>query len=190
VSDETADGSLNVGERLELPMEKVGKQRYLVHLPDMDYGSLLVPHQYGEVAMVIQRTAGWVLLQTKADYPPGTFRIPTGTLRKGESAERTMLRELTEEANLIPGRHRKLCRLDYQFEGRHEGFHTIAYLIEEPQGKLMPVDQAEAITAWREAQIADLPNVARELRRLEPPRQGWGVFRSAIHQLLGDLLTE
>jgi len=190
VSDATGDGdcSLITGERRELSIAKVGKQRYRVQLPAMDYLNLLAPHRHGEVAMVIQRTAGWVLLQTKATYPPGTFRIPTGTIRKGESAEKTMLRELMEEASLTPGRHRKLCRLEYAVEGGRKGFHTVVYLIEEPRGELMPMDLTEAITAWREAPIADLPSVARELRRLEPPRDGWGLYRSAVHQVVADLL--
>ena len=138
--------------------------------------------------MVIQRIPGWVLLQTKATYPPGTFRIPTGTVRKGEPPEATMLRELKEEANLTPGRHRKLFRLDYDVEGGRKTFSTIGYLIEQPSGELMPRDETEGIIAWREAQVGELSGVACDLRRLEPPRRGWGLFRSAVHQLLAGLL--
>lgn len=183
------DGASLYDDQEPLLIEQVGKARYLAHLPDMDYLNLLASHRHGEVAMVIQRAPGWVLLQTKAHYPPGTFRIPTGTVRKGESAEKTMLRELKEEANLTPGSQRELFRLDYDVEGGRKGFSTVAYLIEHPQGELMPVDTTERIIAWREAQVSELANVARELRRLEPPRQGWGLFRSAVHQLLGEVLS-
>lgn len=172
----------------ELSIRKVGKGRYRVQLPDMDYLHLLAPHRQGEVAMVIQRTPGWVLLHTKANYPPGVFRIPTGTVRKGEGTEATMLRELSEEANLRPGSHRELFRLDYQVKGGRKGFCTTGYLIENPEGALMPRDESERIIAWREAPVTELPQVARDLRRLDPPRDGWGLFRSAVHQLLAGIL--
>jgi hypothetical protein len=54
----------------------------------------------------------------------------------------------------------------------------------------MPIDSKEAIIAWREAQVSELTAVARDLRRLEAPRDGWGLFRSTIHQLLAELLQE
>lgn len=184
------DGEPLHDDREPLLIEQVGEARYLAHLPDLDYLNLLAPHRQGEVAMVIQRTPGWVLLQTKAHYPPGTFRIPTGTVRKGEAVERTLLRELKEEANLTPGSQRELFMLDYDVEGGRKRFSTIAYLVERPEGELMPVDTSERIIAWREAQVSELANVARELRRLEPPRQGWGLFRSAVHQLLAQVLSE
>jgi 8-oxo-dGTP pyrophosphatase MutT (NUDIX family) len=156
----------------------------------MDYLNLLAPHRHGEVAMIIERSPGWVLLQTKANYPPGTFRIPTGTICKGEPPEDCMRRELMEEANLTPGRSEELFQLVYNLKGARSGFTTFGYLIQEPAGELMPIDKKEAITGWREAQLAELPDVARDLRRLEAPRAGWGLFRSAIHQLLAQIMLK
>ena len=187
MTDGRGDETLK-GERGALAIESLGKRRYRVHLPPMDYLNLLAPHRHGEVAMIIERAPGWVLLQTKANYPPGTFRIPTGTIQRDEPPEECMRRELLEEANLTPGRSEELFRLEYRPEGGRSDFVTFGYLIQDPVGELMPIDKKEAITGWREAQIAELPDVARDLRRLEAPRAGWGLFRSAIHQLLAQIM--
>ena len=69
-------------------------------------------------------------------------------------------------------------------------FYTQAYLIEEPKGELKPNDIAEGISAWREARVSELSTVARDLRRLEPPWRGWGLFRSLLHLLVESLLLE
>jgi ADP-ribose pyrophosphatase YjhB (NUDIX family) len=138
--------------------------------------------------MVIQRSAGWVLLQTKDHYPPGVFRLPTGSIHVREPATEAMLRELHEEANLVPGSFHLLCRVEYEVEGGRNDFFTDTYLIERPEGQLKPNDPVEAIGGWREAMVSELSTVAEDLRRLEPPWQGWGLFRSVVHDLVPWLL--
>ena len=138
--------------------------------------------------MVIERTRGWVLLQTKAHYPPGIFRLPTGTIHARETADAAMLRELHEEANLVPGEFRRICRVEYEIDGGRKDFFTDVYLIEAPRGELRPNDAAEDINAWREAMLSELTSVAADLRRLDPPWQGWGIFRSVLHDLVPRLL--
>lgn len=172
----------------ELPLEHLGGERYRVHMPRLHYRSAFAPKRPAEVAMLIQRTPDWVLLQTKEHYPPGAFRLPTGTLGVDEASEAGMLRELAEEANLKPGRHRVLFRLEYIVSGGRDDFYTEAYLIEEPTGELKVNDPGEKISAWREARVDELDRVAQDLRRLEGPWAGWGLFRSAVHQLAGRLL--
>jgi ADP-ribose pyrophosphatase YjhB (NUDIX family) len=175
------------GERREVAVElEDGCAR--VRLPDLDYRSLLRPRRRGEVAMVVERTPGWVLLQTKAHYPPGIFRLPTGTVQPREKPEAAMLRELHEEANLVPGDYRRLCRVEYAIEGGRKDFFTEVYLIEAPRGQLRPNDATEEINAWREAMLGELPAVAAELRRLDPPWHGWGIFRAVLHELVPRLL--
>jgi len=169
-------------------VEPAGEDRFLVHLPGLDYRSVFRSRRRGEVAMVIQRTAGWVLLQTKTHYPPGVFRLPTGTVHAREPVEAAMLRELHEEANLAPGTSRRLGRIEYRIEGGRRDFFTEVFLIEAPTGQLRPNDVSEAINAWREAMFSELPQVAAELRRLEPPWNGWGLFRSILHDLVPPLL--
>ncbi len=48
----------------------------------------------------------------------------------------------------------------------------------------------EKISAWREARVDELDRVAEDLRRLEGPWAGWGLFRSAVHQLAGRLMGD
>ena len=54
----------------------------------------------GEVAMVIVRKNGGILLNTKAFYPEGAYRIPAGGVKPGEPVEAALLRETAEETNL------------------------------------------------------------------------------------------
>jgi 8-oxo-dGTP pyrophosphatase MutT (NUDIX family) len=168
----------------ETKYETLAEGRVRVRLPALDYRTLLRPRRRGEVAMLIERTHGWLLLQTKSHYPPGVFRLPTGTIHQRESADAAMLRELHEEANLVPGNFRRLFRLEYEIEGGRKDFFTDVYLIQAPRGQLKPNDAAEDINAWREAMWEELPSVAAELRRLEAPWQGWGIFRAVLHELV------
>jgi len=177
------------GTPLEARYSISGKGRARVRLPELDYRHLLRPGRRGEVAMVIERSPGWVLLQTKSHYPPGVFRLPTGSIHAGETPQAAMLRELHEEANLVPGEHRRLCRLDYDIENGRKGFFTEIFWIQAPRGQLRPNDPSEPIDAWREAMVAELPRVARELRKLDGSWQGWGLFRSVVHELVAELLT-
>ena len=174
----------------ELPLTELDPGRFLARLPRGHYKSMTAPHRPAEVAMVIERAAGWILLQTKVHYPPGVFRIPTGAVQPGEQAEQAMLRELMEESNLIPGSHRVFLRLHYEVDGRRQSFHSDAFLIQRPRGELRPLDPHEGISAWREAPVRELDQVARELRQLAPPRHDWGVFRSALHQCVARVLPD
>ena len=169
-------------------IERVSKDRFQVSLPALDYRTVLRSRRRGEVAMVIQRCPGWVLLHAKQHYPPGVFRLPTGTVQPRESSVTSMLRELHEEANLEPGGHRRLARVEYVIEGGRRDFFTEIFLIEAPKGELRPNDPGEAINAWREAPLSELPMIAGELRSLEPPWQGWGLFRSVVHDLVPELV--
>ena len=178
-------------EKPEEPQpEQLGDDHYLVRLPgDVNYRTLLSPDRRGEVAMLIQRAAGWMLLQTKAHYPPGLFRLPTGTIDAGESPEQAMLRELHEEANLVPSRHRRLLRLDYAVDGGRQDMSTHLYLIDSHSGQLRSNDPEEAIEAWREAPLHELDALADELTGLEGEWQGWGVFRAVLHRLAARILN-
>lgn len=170
-------------------IERLRADLIRVHLPALDWRHAMRPRRRGEVAMVIQRAPGWVLLQTKEHYPrPGIFRLPTGTIQPRETPLAAMLRELHEEANLEPGTSHHLCRLEYHVRDGRQDFFTEIFAIESPRGELKPNDPSEDIGAWREAMLSELPLLAEELRRLEPPWDGWGLFRAVVHDLVPSLL--
>ncbi len=184
----TSEGERGRPEEPE-PIDQ-GDGRYLVRLPgDLDYRTLLSPGRPGEVAMLIQRATGWMLLQTKSHYPPGIFRLPTGTMAESESPEDATVRELHEEANLVPGRCRRLLRLDYSVEGGRQDMSTHLFVIESPSGQLKSNDPEEAIEAWREAPLHELDTVADELMRLGGQWQGWGMYRAVLHRLAAKVLN-
>src|SRR3954447_11197826 len=68
-------------------------------LTSMDFPPLRSGRR-SEVAMAIRRPSGGILLQTKAFYPPATFRLPTGGIKDGEDVEHALLREVHEESTL------------------------------------------------------------------------------------------
>ena len=178
------------GRPQEPEPEDQGNERYLVQLPSqLSYRTLLDAGRAGEVAMLIQRTSGWMLLQTKSHYPPGIFRLPTGTIQPGETPRQAMERELYEESNLVGGQARRLLQLDYDIEGGRQDMSTHLYLIEAPRGELKSNDPSEAIEAWREASLRELDSIADELLRLEDQWQGWGLYRAVLHRLAARVLN-
>ncbi|MCB9555522.1 MAG: NUDIX hydrolase [Deltaproteobacteria bacterium] len=173
-------------------MIKLRRESDTVHvatLPDLDYSELLTDRS-SEAAMLISRSAGWVLLQAKTNYPPGVFRVPTGTVEDWEDSRTTAIRELHEEANLKTQSSRLLARLHYEAAGQRWEFYSDLFLISRPIGSLKPNDQSEGISGWREAQVSDLADVATDLCGLEGPWKAWGTFRAAVALLSHRLLAK
>jgi 8-oxo-dGTP pyrophosphatase MutT (NUDIX family) len=187
-----------ISERIELPLrgepleQRIVRQRqgseWIADLPPLDYGSIFADRT-AEVAMLVMREPGWMLLQSKRSYPTGLFRVPTGTIEASESAEATMRRELHEEANLVPSSARRLFTLRYTLGGRATPFYSEGWLIESCSGELRPNDPSEAISAWREGQLVELATICAELRGLDGRWRPWGWFRSAVHELYYELLV-
>ncbi len=170
-------------------LEQLSAHRFLAHLPRADYGSLLDPVRGAKAAMVIEREPGWVLLHAKSHYPPGIFRLPTGIVQEGESSAQAALRELHEEANLTTTEPpRRLFSLGYEVEGLGQDFVTDAFLITGLKGELRPNDLSEKISAWREAALSDLDLLAGEHQRLDGEWRGWGLFYSALHRAVSQVL--
>lgn len=163
-------------------LEMISPGHFRARLPSADYGDLLAGGQRVEVAMVVQRTPDWVLLQTRNHYPPGVFRLPLGRVGAGESPEEAARRELHEEANLVVGEIRHLFTLEYCLDEVSGDLRTEVYLITSPEGSLQPNQPSDAINAWREASLADLALLAREHERLDGEWRGWGLYRAALHR--------
>jgi ADP-ribose pyrophosphatase YjhB (NUDIX family) len=156
-------------------------------LPSGAFDPLRSPRT-GEVAMVVLRKSGGVLLNTKDFYPEGAFRIPTGGVKPGEAVEAALLRETREETNLEVEVVRFLAVITYHAPGRANAFTTYAFLLREVSGELRVNDPDERISGWREVEAADLKGVAERLAGLEGEWRGWGVFRSVVHRVVGEML--
>jgi 8-oxo-dGTP pyrophosphatase MutT (NUDIX family) len=145
-----------------------------------------------EVVMVVPRTDGRVLLMTKAFYPPGVYRLPTGGIHDGEDPEAALRRELYEETGLILDIQRFLGRLDYEF---HRGDNKISYTsyiyILQPTDEEPHVHDAdEQITGFRTASIAELRCVVDNLLELGQGWRDWARFRAIAHQFVVENLCK
>ena len=169
--------------------EKFGTPQLITErLPCGDTDPLSSQRQ-GEVAMVLLRKSNKILLNTKGFYPSGTFRIPTGGIKKGEPVEAALLRETMEETNLEVEVLRFLAVITYQVPGRPAPFTTYAFLLREIAGELKVNDPKERISGWLEVEAGCLKEVGERLANLEGDWKGWGGFRSVVHRIVGDLLT-
>jgi ADP-ribose pyrophosphatase YjhB (NUDIX family) len=141
-----------------------------------------------EVAMAIRRPTGGILLQTKAFYPAGTFRLPTGGIKDGEDVEHALLREVHEESNLDVEIERLVAVIDHAAIESKTPFRSYVFLVREIGGTLMVNDPAEQISGWEECDVAGLERAAAKLRDLDGTWRRWGQFRAIALEVLTDAL--
>ncbi|MCC6765944.1 MAG: NUDIX hydrolase [Deltaproteobacteria bacterium] len=137
-----------------------------------------------EVAMAIRRPSGGILLQTKAFYPPGTFRLPTGGIKEGEDVEHALLREVHEESNLDVEIERLVAVIDHSAVAGKAPFRSYMFLLREIGGTLKVNDPDEKISGWDERDVVGLERAARELRNLAGTWRRWGQFRAVALEVL------
>ena len=144
-----------------------------------------------EVAFFIRRPNGKYLLQTKSFYPEGSYRIPTGGIKKREDLTEAVYREAEEETSLKLSIKRFLGILHYRFcwKDHQTDFATYVFLLEEEGGELMIQDGNERISGYREIEWQQLAKVAGTLL-YDLPREweGWGTFRAIVHQFVFEKL--
>ena len=134
--------------------------------------------------MAIRRPSGGILLQTKAFYPPGTFRLPTGGIKEGEDVEHALLREVHEESNLDVEIERLVAVIDHTALEGGAPFRSYMFLLCETGGTLEVNDPDEQISGWDECDVAGLEDAARNLRDLEGTWRRWGQFRAVALEVL------
>lgn len=165
-------------------------------LNDTGFDPVADPERFAEVCMVVRRPAGTLLLSTKAFYPPGAHRLPTGGMHADEAILAAVRRETHEETGLEVELRRFLAAITY-LDGP-EGppvFHTFAFLLDERGGTLGALDLHEQISEYIEVAPDGLAAVADRLAAL--PDDGapggtwgaWGRFRSVVHRLVAEALT-
>jgi len=139
----------------------------------------------GEVALVAVRPDGHVLLHTKAFYPEGAFRLPTGGILPGETVLDAVAREAEEETGLALPIAGFIGLLRYEIAAGADvlPFATWLFRLAAPDADPSPQDASEQITELRWIEPAELPRVARALRALPPAWAAWGAFRAPAHLL-------
>ncbi len=137
----------------------------------------------GEVAMVFLRPGGKVLLNTKDFYPPGTYRLPTGSMHHGETPEEALVREVREETGFRVSDWRKLGAIHWVF--KHDSgtaeYYSHVFLIPETTEQPTVQDPDEQITDYREVPVCDLHEVGENLMNMPGRWHDWGVFRGLVH---------
>jgi len=144
----------------------------------------------GEVALFILRPDGKVILHTKSFYPAGTYRVPTGGIRREEDVVTAVYREAREETGLQVAIERCLGILEYEFRCRGETLPHISYvfLLREKGGQLRPQDEGEGIASFQEVPLTELETVARNLRAIEAGWRDWGQYRAIAHSFVAEVL--
>jgi len=147
----------------------------------------------GEVVLVVRRDSGEVLLHTKAFYPAGVYRLPSGGVSWGEAVSAALRREVYEETGYTAWEEQLLGLVTYDFwsHGRSLPFVSYVFLLAGVQGAPNVQDEGERISGFKWVPVLGLPAVAAALRSLpedSPGRQDWGRFRALAHDFVAQRL--
>ena len=164
-----------------------------------DEGTLFVDGRRAEVCYVLYwaEPRNGLLLHTKADYPAGCFRLPTGGVMSGEDVVCSMRREVLEETSLdlsSGGQIQFLGQLDYSFAVSQVAsplpFTSYIFTVEAPPDFMpVPLDETEEIEAWLWQPPSELHEIAHQLQHLQstaPLWADWGRFRAPVHDFVSD----
>ncbi|MGC8861270.1 MAG: NUDIX domain-containing protein [Armatimonadota bacterium] len=143
-----------------------------------------------EVVLVLLRPRGKVLAISKAFYPPGTFRLPTGGIRPGETPQEAFLREVDEETGLSSEPIRTIDTMVLRCKSGSESLDITSYVIlgSPTSAPPEPNDLQEKITGYEEIDPAGLREVGERLSNLQGRWRSWGLFRAPAHFVVADFL--
>lgn len=144
-----------------------------------------------EVVLALQRPNGRYLLHTKWFYPPNTYRLLSGGIKRGEPLLEATKRELLEETGLGGQIVRFLAvqRHTFRLKEQVAPFTTFIVLVAGDEGVAAPRDDGEGITQFAEVPLEGLLDVATTLEKLPPDWVDWGRFRATAHRLVVELLA-
>ncbi len=150
------------------------------------------PNRRAEVVLVVQRPNRYVLVHTKVQYPPATYRLPTGGIQPGEPAIDALHREAAEETGLPVADPRFIGLIDYTFRCREDerrmAFASFVFHMRVDYAEPAVHDPDEDIMDFLFVRPERLPDIARALRQLAPDWADWGRFRAHGHDLAADAL--
>jgi NAD+ diphosphatase len=140
----------------------------------------------GEVALLIERPDGRLLLHRKAHYAAEHFRLPTGGVNLDERVLDAALRETMEETGLTVAVRRFLAVIDYtlHFDPIRLPFVSYIFHLRETGGQLS-LDGGE-VQAFSQCWPAELTAVAATLRSIPGQRGYWGRWRAVAHEVAAE----
>jgi NAD+ diphosphatase len=161
------------------------------------------PERVAEVVFAIRRPNDRLLLQTKTFYPPGVYRLPSGSIKSGETVLTALWREVAEETSLHATLSRFLAVVSYTIVEPDHGqaapleraFTSYLFLLRETGGELRAADESERVAGFREIETWELPTAADQLESLatspDPALSDWGDwgrFRAVAHRVVWETL--
>ena len=170
------------------------RQRHVLQVSPttFDWWTVTKPRRTdGEVALLIRRCNGSILLHGKQFYPRGAMRLPTGGILAQESLVDAALREALEETGLLVEVERFLAVVEFEFccGGLSVPFPSYLFLLRDIGGELRPCDPEEQIAAYAEVPCIELTYIAASLENLPSEWSDWGAFRALPHRLAATLLA-
>jgi NAD+ diphosphatase len=164
--------------------------RHEVNAASWVYWQTVRRQRAGEVVLLLRRRSGCYLVHTKAFYPAGTYRLPSGGIKPGEDLGKAVLRETAEETSLTVEVEAFLAIVQHHFVrgGNAIAFTSYLFLLEERGGTLRVADDSEAITGFRDVSLADVVALADALEAMPPAWRDWGRFRASVHRVVGEVL--
>ena len=144
------------------------------------------------VAMILLTEDNQTLVHKKWYYPEDVFRLPTGTIEKGESPEDALVRETEEEfgIKLKKGDYKKIDEINYylNFKGQTYKYKEIIYLIKKKKSEIKPNERE--LGEYKFIPIDDLIEIYRKLKWIKGGWKYWGKFRSILHRVVYNLYKE
>lgn len=132
------------------------------------------------------------VVHSKFFFPPGVFRLLTGTVEKGEDVDKAAKRELEEETGLKNVKMKKILLIEHNIKTKQGSikFYTWVYLVQTEKEYLHVLDKSEGIKKLKIIKIDELPKISEKLRSLKGKWKYWGELRAIAHDVVYQFLKE
>jgi len=144
------------------------------------------PEVNNKVAMLLVKDRK-LLIHRRVIYPKNCFRLPTGTVKPGESWEEALKRELKEEFDISVRKsdYQAIGEIDYLIKQKEKTikFKEKIYLIKVR--KIKPNKKELGEIKW--IKFEDLPKIHKKLKQLKNEWKYWGKLRSILPKVVYEL---
>ena len=145
-----------------------------------------------EVIMVLPRPGRKILALTKSFYPEGTYNLPSGGIKPGESPEEAFFREVAEETGLPISFQAQIGRIEHHcyYEDQSIDFTSHVMLGTKSSDTPQSTDEVESICGYVDASAEDLLHFRDHMTRMTGRWVGFGRFRATALDFVAEYLTE